>query len=72
MKLTIKYKNGSSETLDVEKLGHYSKNPCASCRKDGGCYEHGCFMPEEWGDFLDLGHHHIRVQDVESMHVSEM
>lgn len=74
MKLEIKYKNGQTEIKDVSKLDLQKKNPCINCRKDGGCYDHGCFMPEDWGDFLvSIEHgHEIRVQDVEMIRVVQM
>ena len=52
MKLFVKYKNGSVEIVNVSELSYHTKNPCLNCRKGGGCYDHGCFMPEDWGDFL--------------------
>lgn len=54
MKLFVKYKNGSVEIVNVSELSYHTKNPCLNCRKGGGCYDHGCFMPEDWGDFLLL------------------
>ena len=47
MKLEIKFKNGQTEIKEVSKLDLQNKNPCVNCRKDGGCYDHGCFMPED-------------------------
>ncbi|MCR5188667.1 MAG: hypothetical protein K6C97_07000 [Treponema sp.] len=69
MKLEIKFKNGQTEIKEVSKLDLKKKNPCINCRKDGGCYDHGCFMPEDWGDFLVSRDHEIRVQDVETIKV---
>lgn len=75
MKLEIKFKNGQTEIKEVSKLDLQNKNPCVNCRKDGGCYDHGCFMPEDWGDFLvsteHVGHH-IRIQDVEMIRVIQL
>ena len=47
MKLFVKYKNGSVEIVNVSELSYHKKNPCLKCRKGGGCYGHGCFMPED-------------------------
>ena len=74
MKLEIKFKNGQTEIKEVSKLELQNKNPCTNCRKDGGCYDHGCFMPEDWGDFLvSIEHgHEIRIQDIEMIRVVQM
>ena len=47
MQLLVKYKNGSTETVNVSELSYHTVNPCLNCRQDGGCYGHGCFMPED-------------------------
>ena len=54
MKLLVKYKNGSVEIVNVLELSYYTKNPCLNCRQEGGCYDHGRFMPEDWEIFLFL------------------
>ena len=67
MKLFVKYKNGSVEIVNVSELSYDKKNPCLKCRTGGGCYDHGCFMPEDWGDFLlsKSGDVSIRLQEVQ-------
>ena len=65
MRILIKFKDGMSDIFSVENIDMFSKNPCQNCRSDGGCYEHGCFAPEDWGDFLDLGNdRHVKIQDI--------
>lgn len=74
MQLLVKYKNGSTEIVNVSKLSYHTVNPCLNCRQDGGCYGHGCFMPEDWGDFLvsqSCGTS-IRLQDVQDILVKEI
>lgn len=68
MKLFVKYKNGSVEIVNVSELSYHTKNPCLNCRKGSGCYDHGCFMPEDWGDFLTSQSCgvSIRLQDIQS------
>lgn len=74
MKLLVKYKNGSVEIVNVSELSHHTKNPCVNCRQEGGCYDHGCFMPEDWGDFLTSQSCgvSIRVQDIQEIRVKEL
>lgn len=70
MRILVKYKNGTSDVLNVEKIKYFSKNPCLKCRPDGGCYGHGCFSDEDWGDFLDIGNEEgIRIQDVKLIQI---
>ncbi len=65
MRILVKFKDGTSDTYTVQNIEKFSKNPCQNCRSDGGCYEHGCFTSEDWGDFLDIGNDtHIRIQDI--------
>lgn len=65
MRILVKFKNGSSDIFSVTNIEKFSMNPCQNCRSDGGCYEHGCFDPADWGDFLDLGNDvHIKIQDI--------
>ena len=74
MQLFVKYKNGSTEIVNVSELSYHTVNPCLNCRPDGGCYDHGCFMPEDWGDFLvsqSCGTS-IRLQDVQDILVKEI
>ncbi|MCR4741866.1 MAG: hypothetical protein K5866_03215 [Treponema sp.] len=72
MKLEIKLKNGQTEIKEVSTLDLKKKNPCINCRIDGGCYDHSCFMSEDWGDFLVSTEHEIRVQDVEMIRVLQL
>ena len=72
MELKVKFKNGLVEIKKVKKLEYSSKNPCIRCRKGGGCYDHGCFMPEEWGDFLTSENHSIRLQDVDELLITDL
>jgi hypothetical protein len=71
MKITVKYKNGQMETIEVSQIKLQNKNPCVKCRNNGGCYDHGCFMPEDCGDFLVSTHHEIRIQDVDNIYIKE-
>lgn len=71
MVLEVKYKNGLIEIQKVSKLSFQNKNPCINCRKDGGCYDHGCFMPEDWGDFLISENNSIRIQDTQEIKIKE-
>ena len=72
MKLTMKFKNGLKQTLETSSLKTIKKNPCLGCRPDGGCYDHSCFMPEDWGDFLILEKGNtIRIQDTETIMIKE-
>ena len=74
MQLFVKYKGGSTEIVNVSELSYHTVNPCLNCRSDGGCYDHGCFMPEDWGDFLvsqSCGTS-IRLQDVQDILVKEI
>ena len=74
MKLLVKYKNGSVEIVNVLELSYYTKNSCLNCRQEGGCYDHGRFMPEDWGDFLisqSCGVS-IRVQDIQEVQVADL
>ena len=74
MKLFVKYKNGSIEIINVSELSYHKKNPCLKCRKGGRCYDHGCFMPEDWGDFLTSksGDVSIRLQDIQEVQVTDL
>lgn len=73
MKIQAQMKDGSTRIETVDRVKFYSKNPCINCRPDGGCFDHGCFLPEDWGDFLDLGSkEHIRVQDIKTLRVIEI
>ena len=70
MKILVKFKNGTNDTFDVNKVNFFSKNPCTKCRSDGGCYEHSCFTSEDWGDFLDIGNNSsLKVQDIENIRI---
>ena len=70
MKILVKFKNGVSDTYEVGKVKFFTKNPCLKCRPDGGCYGHGCFSSEDWGDFLDIGNNKsLRMQDIENIKV---
>ena len=74
MQLFVKYKNGSTEIVNVSELSYHIVNPCLNCRPDGGCYDHGCFMPEDWGDFLisKSGDVSIRLQDIQEVQVTDL
>ncbi len=73
MKLYVKYKNGQVDFVNILDLTSITKNPCINCRKDGGCYDHGCFSPEDWGDFIvsQSSGVSIRVQDIQELHIKE-
>ena len=74
MQLFVKYKNGSTEIVNVSELSYHTVNPCLNCRQDGGYYDHGCFMPEDQGDFLisqSCGTS-VRLQDVQDILVKEI
>lgn len=47
MKLLVKYKSGLMDLVNISNASYVTKNPCAKCRKGGGCYDHGCFLPED-------------------------
>lgn len=74
MKLLVKYKNGLVDLVDISNISHVTKNPCVKCRKDGGCFDHGCFLPEDWGDFIvsTTSNKTIRVQDIQELHIKEI
>jgi hypothetical protein len=72
MKLSIKYTNGSVDIKEVSRLSLKKKNPCTNCRKDGGCYDHGCFLPEDWGDFLVSENEELRLQDIDTISVVDI
>lgn len=70
MKILVAFKSGHSDILEVNKIDVFSKNPCEKCRPQNSCYDHGCFTPEDWGNFLDLGTGKtIRIQDVANIKV---
>lgn len=73
MKIQAHMNDGSIRTEVIDRVRFYSKNPCTKCRKDGGCFDHGCFLPEDWGDFIDIGNREpIRVQDVKTLRILEL
>ena len=69
MKVQVIKKDQTSRIYEVERVKYFSKNPCLKCRPDGGCYDHGCFNPEDWGDFLDLGKDEIKVTDIKTIRI---
>ena len=69
MKIKIKYKNGLVEIKEASSFNIRTKNPCINCRSDGGCYDHGCFLPEDWGDFLIFENSEVRIQDTDDINV---
>lgn len=73
MKILVKFKNGVSDTYDMNRVSFFSRNPCLKCRSDGGCYGHNCFDSEDWGDFLDLGDNkNLRLQDIENIKILDI
>lgn len=70
MKILVKFKNGTVDTFNVEKINYFSKNPCKKCRANMSCYDHSCFNSEDWGDFLDLGNNQdIKLQDISHIQI---
>lgn len=73
MKIQAYMQDGSIRTEVVDKVRYYSKNPCTKCRSDGGCFDHGCFTSEDWGDFIEIKNKEpIRVQDVKTLRIVEI
>lgn len=73
MKILVKFQNGVSDTFTLDRINFFSKNPCVKCRSDGGCFGHGCFDSEDWGDFLDLGNgKSIKVGDIQNIRILEL
>ena len=71
MKVEVRYKNGQIEITEITKVQLKTKNPCIKCRNDGGCYDHGCFMPEDWGNFIVSGNNELRMQDIDDILIME-
>ena len=66
--------NAMMKAVGLSELSYYKRNPCLKCRKGGGCYDHGCFMPEDWGDFLTSKSCgvSIRLQDIQEVQVKDL
>jgi len=70
LRVLVKFRNGVSDVITIEKVKIFSKNPCIKCRSDGGCYGHNCFDSEEWGEFIDLGNgNSIKTDDISDIKI---